>query len=498
MTVRRSLGGALLLLAIALAAPAWRAGAAAPSVAVYLTTANLSSALARQPDLRFAPAAHDTATTIRVDATQRYQRIDGFGGALTDTSAWLLATKLTPAARTAVLQRLFDPAQGIGMSFMRLPMAASDFTVDGATYSYDDLPAGQADPSLAHFSIAHDTAYIIPVLQAALRLNPSLKLMATPWSPPAWMKSTPTNALTGALRPDAYGPLAAYFVRFVQAYRQYGIPIYAISPQNEPGATPAYTGIDFPAEDEARFIAENLGPALSAAHLHTRILAYDSYWSTAYSTPDYPFVVMRDVAARRYLAGTAWHCYEGSPDVMTRLHDSYPHKDNYETECSSGIAHGDVAELVIASTRNWARGVILWNVALDTDGGPKSGSGCPGCIAPVIIDQQSGAISYTGDYYQLGQASTFVHPGAYRIASTSFVTQYRGAGYGCRSATSYGSHTVDNVAFQNPDGSIALLAYNAAPPTKTFTVRWHDQAFRYALPACATATFIWPGAGAGA
>jgi len=477
--------------------------AVAAAVRVYLTTADLTQALTRQPDLLFAPAAGAErgettgGTTIVVDDRRRYQRIDGFGGAMTDTSAWLLTTKLAPAARTAVLRRLFDPApdRGIGVSFLRVPMAASDFTRDGQPYSYDDMAPGHADPTLAHFSIRHDLPYIILTLRAAMRLNPALKVVANPWSPPGWMKQPATSALSGALRPASYPALAAYFVAFIQAYRAHGVPIDAVTPQNEPGYAVGYPGVSFPAGGEARFIADALGPALARAGLRTRILAYDSFWDPGYAREDYPFLVAGDARARAYLAGTAWHCYWGTPDTMTTMHDAYPRLDVYETECASGIAHGhgDAAAMIIAATRNWARGALLWNLAVDTRGGPREGGGCPGCIAPVTIDQGSGRVRYTSDYYQLGQASAFVRPGAYRVASTSAVARYGGFGGGCASGVSYGARAVDDVAFANPDGSIALLTYNPSRPRKTFTVHWGARAFHYTLPPCATATFVWRG-----
>ena len=319
---------AVSLVLSALLAPVPTA-ATGPVVRVYLTTADLSAHLSRQPDRTFIPAQSvpPAPLTIAVDETRHYQRIDGFGGALTDSTAWLLQTRLTPAARGAVLRRLFDPTRGIGLSFMRLPMGASDFTKDATPYSYDDVPGGQPDPTLVHFSIAHDAAYSIPILRAALRLNPALTLVASPWSPPAWMKASATSGMTGTVRPAFYPALAQYIVAFVRAYVAHGVPIDAITPQNEPGQATGYPGMVFPAQAEAAFIATSLGPALVAAHLHTRILAYDSYWDTGYTTPNYPFLVMGDAAARRYLAGTAWHCYEGSPDIMTRLHQAYPRKD---------------------------------------------------------------------------------------------------------------------------------------------------------------------------
>jgi len=213
------------------------------TVNVWLTTSDGSNQLTAQPGLTFTPDSQNAdSSTIDVNEHQQFQQMDGFGAAVTDSSAWLMYTRMSTSQRNDLMQRLFDPANGIGISFVRIPMGASDFSVNGP-YSYDDLPPGQTDPTLSKFSIDHDTAYILPILKQALALNPSLKFMANPWSPPAWMKTNgsmygTSNGHIGTLIPSDYGPLAQYFVKFIQAYQAQGIPIYAITPQNEPGYAP--------------------------------------------------------------------------------------------------------------------------------------------------------------------------------------------------------------------------------------------------------------------
>src|SRR5581483_8888557 len=234
--------------------------AAGTGVQVWLTTTDGVNHLTPQNSLQFTPDTNTGTPTIDVNDTQQFQQIDGFGAAITDSSAWLLANKMSVSQRNAVMQNLFDASPSdptsIGLSFVRIPMGASDFSVTGA-YSYDDMPAGQTDPTLAHFSIAHDTSYILPILQQAYQLNPSIRFMANPWSPPGWMKSNGSmigvyNGQTGTLNASAYGPLAQYFVKFIQAYQAQGIPIYAISPQNEPlYVPPDYPGMSWPASDES-------------------------------------------------------------------------------------------------------------------------------------------------------------------------------------------------------------------------------------------------------
>ncbi len=459
------------------------------TVNVWLTTPDHRHLLAPQPGLRFSGDGGDTPLTIHVDERRTYQQVDGFGASLTDTSAWLLYVRLDAVTRARVMRDVFDPTVGIGVSFLRQPIGASDFTRDATSYSLDDVPRGQKDPTLANFSADHDVPYIITALQDALLLNPSLKIMATPWSPPAWMKNF--GGLTGrggSLSPAAYASLANYFVRFIRAYRQQGVPIDALTVQNEPDNTARdYPGMRFNSAQERHLLVDYLAPALQAAGLHPKLLIYDDRWGLDRRTDHYPWRILGDRQANPLIAGTAYHCYFGSPDVMTELHLAYPRKDIYETECSGGqIAPGPVAELAINALRNWSRSVVLWNVAMDTRHGPRQGSGCTNCLGLVTVDQASGAVSYTDDYYQLGQVSRFVHQGAYRIASNTF-----GAG-------SYGSGTLEDVAFKNPDGSKALIAYNDARASRAFRVQWGSQGFSYTLSGGAMATFVWSGAQQGA
>jgi glucosylceramidase len=447
-------------------------------VQVWMTTLDRRNRLTQQKDMQFGSDSGTSHTTIDVDEQRQFQQIEGFGAAMTDTSAWLIGTKLQTTQRDALMRALFDHTSGIGLSFVRIPMGSSDYTVTG-TYSYDDLPNGQQDAPLAHFSIRHDDAYSISVLRQALQINPDLKFMANPWSPPAWMKTNHAMLGTaqqqgGYLLPSAYAPLARYFVAFIQAYEQRGIPIYAITPQNEPLHAPlTFPGMYFPASDEARFIKNNLGPALAAAHLSTKIFAFDHPWVA----PRYSETLLNDPAVNRYVAAIAWHCYSGDPSIMTTMHTLYPTKDMYETECSTGVAgsRNQAIDLAIRSTQNWARAAVLWNLVLDTHGGPKMGHGCDTCIGMVTIDQATGNYTFTDNYYQLGQVSKFVLPGAYHIAST---------------ATN--APSLQQVAFKNPDGSKALVVHNTSLSSTQFKVRWHGKlSFLYTLPAGGIATFTW-------
>ncbi len=464
---------------------------ASGGVEVTQTSSRLRQYLKRLPDLRFGTRPPAGVPVIRVDDNVRYQHVVGVGGALTDTSAWLLHDELSPAARTRALDALFGP-DGIRLGVVRVPIGASDFTRDGRPYSYDDLPRGASDPTLAHFSVAHDDAYIVPTLRAALRLRPGLTTIASMWSPPAWMKTNERlddRLGSGRLLTGDGAVLAAYLVRFLEAYRRRGIAVAALAPVNEPGQRTLYPGLNIGERAEGRLIADQLVPALRSAGLRTRVYAHDYKWLFVRQVQR----LVSDRRLRAALSGIAWHCYDGDPTAMTVIHGLAPALDQMETECSSGIPAGPAAEAMIASFRNWASAVLLWNLALDPVGGPVQppNYGCPGCTAVLTINERTHAFAYGFDYYQLGQFSRFVLTGAVRVASTTFV---RYTSPTLEHRINWATAGVDDVAFVNPDGSEVLLAHNNALGPRRFAVVWHRRAFAYTLPAAATVTFRWPGA----
>ena len=394
------------------------------------------------------------------------------------------------------MRDLFDPRRGLGLSYLRQPMGASDF-VAGAHYTYDDVAPGQTDFRLKHFSIAHDRTEILPLLRQALRLNPGLKVMATPWSPPAWMK-TNDSLVGGRFKDDprVYDAYARYFVRFVQEYsarrrphRRRHAAERAPEPQSQRlsghgsarrrgGAAgrrgrPRVPARPDPHEDP------RLRPQLVAAPQRRRAAGRSGQRG------------VRGVAAlqpcrERYLAGTAFHCYSGDPDRQSVLHDAFPQKDVYFTECS-GSESGDPATtfpdtlhwhtrfLTVGAVRNWAKTVITWNLALDPSGGPHNG-GCGTCFGVVTVDPATGHATPTADYYVLGHVTRFIRPGAVRVDSTLAGNAW-------------------NVAFRNPDGSIVLVVVNDdwGTTTQRFDVSAGGTAFSYDLPAGAVATFVLPG-----
>ena len=461
------------------------------AVAVTQTDSSLSQDMAAQPALAFSTQAPTGVPLITINDQLQYQQFRGLGAAMTDSSAWLIYDNLSPASRATVMQDLFSSA-GIDLNFLRVPMGASDFTVSADPYTYDDVAAGDTDPDLAGFSIAHDVPYIIPTIQQALQINPDLEISANPWSPPAWMKandSLDNVDLAGTLLTSSYESLAQYFVKFIEAYESDGIPIDIIVPQNEPrspgGSGTSYPGLTLPEADEETFIADDLQPALAAAGLNPEIYGNDLSWDKfSYAEP-----LAQSLAGTADLSGIAWHCYAGTPTVMSTLEQAYPELDQIVDECSPEIRSFGAPEYLISALRNWASVASVWNVALDPEGGPKQAdNGCPGCIGLVTINE-SPAETYTfnTEYYQLGQVSEFVEPGAVRVDSPNFVT------YGTNSSNiETVTPGLDDVAFQNPDGSQVLVAYNNSTAAIPFAVDWNGSYFSYTIPVGAMTTFTWP------
>ena len=447
-------------------------------VHAWVTTGDQTRLLSPDSDLYLVSETARSTTAIPVidvDESRTYQQMIGFGAAMSDASAYLIMHRMPAKDRDALMHDLFGRDHGIGLSFVRVPMGASDFSL--RHYSYNDMPGSESDSSLSRFSIDDDRAEKIPFLKLAVAINPQMKLVGSPWSAPAWMKST-GSLIKGTLLPKFYDSFANYFVKFIQAYDAEGLPIYAVTIQNEPNYEPAdYPGMRLDALQRARVIGRHLGPRLERAGLKTLIWDWDHNWDL----PQSPMEVLADSAARKYIQGVAWHCYAGDVSAQSVPHAAYPDKDAYFTECSGGdwaTSFGDnlkfnVGRLVIGSTRNWARGVALWNLALDEKGGPHLG-GCGNCRGVVTVNSKTGAYTPNVEYYALAHASRFVRPGAYRIQSASADT------------------TLANVAFLNPDGyTKVLIVLNTAKEPRTFVVRSSGRSIHYTLPAASVATFTW-------
>ena len=470
----RGCGVAALVLA-AVVGGAGRMGA--QTVQVLETDGDQSKLLASLPSLTFGGKTSNR-TTITVNDGTKYQTMDGFGAAFTDSSTWLIYNKLTSAQRTALMTNLFSSASGAGFSMMRLPMGATDFAV-GGNYSYDDTTNCAPDTSLANFSIAHDATYTIPVIQQALTLYPGMKIEALPWSPPAWMKATCTMN-GGGFNMNYLTPLTNYFVKFIQGYKGYNIPITYVAVQNEPlNSTTSYPSESLAATDEANVIANFLGPALVTNGLtSTGIITYDHNWNN-YS---YPESVLGNAAAYNYTVGSSFHCYSGTPSDQNYVETAYPAKGIWFTECSGSVGSKFQNDLVwnetnlfIGAVRDYAKSVLLWNLALDQSSGPTNG-GCTNCRGVVTINDSvsPATVSYNVEYYVIGQSSKWVQPGAYRIDSNN------------------PNNSLIDVAFLNPDGSHVLVVCNtASTTTSTFEVVYGNSAFTYSLPHQSVVTFKW-------
>lgn len=470
------------------AQPSEDAAAASGSVRVWVTREAADGAeIVKAADVPFAPAAAGGPQAIDVDDTKTFQTIHGFGGAMTDSSAWLLSQKLSCAERQKVMQRLFDPKSGIGLSVLRQPIGASDFTVNGP-YSYDEPPGGGDDADLSHFSIAHDKKYIVPILKEARRIGPGIAVVASPWSPPAFMKTNRSmlnGGNSGKLRGDMFGAYAEYLVKFVQAYEAAGVRIDALTPQNEPGQPTDYPGMDFSEPAESNLLANQLFPRLDRARLdHVKVLGFDYNWDTKY-----PGGLLADGRIKGRLAGIAFHCYGGHPTAMGPVHDAG--KEAWVTECTSASGarqgHGRAIEQLIRSTRNWASAFLTWNLVLGkfpdgSDGFPHTGHGCTNCIGAVTV--RGGKANYTRDYSDLGQASKFVRPGAVRVESNTFY-DYR------NTSNPNDKGGLEDVAFKNPDGSIVVVAFNSSDAPIQHQIRWRGQAITHTLAARSAATFVW-------
>jgi glucosylceramidase len=459
-------------------APTTPTGTPPPSATVTQTTSDLSDALTSLRPREWLPTPAPGSQVIAVNGKIRYQRITGFGAAMTDSSAYLLQDQLTPTARTIAMQALFGQP-GIHLNFVRIPMGASDFSATGVPYTYDDLPAGQTDPTLAGFTIAHDQAYILPALQAMLAQNPKIITYANPWTPPPWMKASGLYGNLGAagkVLPQFYPALAQYFVRFIQAYAAAGVPIDDISLQNEPHTAALWPSAAFPAGAEVQFLTADLAPALLAAGLHPRIYGLEE---TANAADEQTLFAG---PAAPYFSGVGFHCY-GGMGGFTTFHEAFPTVAIAVTECSPGIISYSASEVAIDATRNWASVATLWNLALDTNGGPVEppDSGCRGCTGVIRVNDTTHQAWYGLNYYEFGQISKFVVPGAVRIASTRLVADDG------KTVTP----GVDDVAFINPSGKKVLVAYNSATVPVSVSIQWRRKYLHYVVQPGATVTFTW-------
>lgn len=443
---------------------------AQPGVAYWLTTPDQSQRFQQQNvPLRFS-ATTSQGPVIDVDAAQRFQTMDGFGYTLTGGSAHLIH-QLGPAARATLLGELFGTAgNSIGVSYLRISIGASDLS--DHMFTYDDVPTGETDPDLKHFSIAPERADLIPVLKQILAINPKLKILGSPWTPPVWMK-TNGQSKGGSLKPDYYDAYAQYFVKYIRAMRAEGIPIDAITMQNEPLHPGNNPSLLMPASEQTNFLKKSLGPAFRAAGLKTKIILYDHNADH----PEYVTSILADPAASQYADGSAFHLYNGPITALTPIHEQYPTKNLYFTEQwtgAKGTFAGDlgwhIKNLIIGAPRNWCRTVLEWNLAADPNQNPHTDGGCTECLGALTIDGQR--VTRNVAYYIIAHASKLVRPGSVRIGSNS-------------------PDALPNVAFRTPDGKRVLIVQNEQKTAQTFTIRQGKQSVVVTLPGGGVGTFVW-------
>lgn len=437
---------------------------AQPVVQWWASTENMDHKLSPQPDLAFGSGPTDAKQTIQVDAGTTYQSILGLGSSLEHSTCHNLGL-LPDDRREKAVESIVHPTRGIGMNLMRICIGTPDFT-PSPWYTYNDLPAGQTDPEMKHFSIAKDREYVLPILKLARKINPELRFFASPWSPPAWMK-TNGGIGGGQIDPDHFRSYAEYLARFVETYRDEGIEVHAITVQNEPEYAPGtYPTCRWTAEQQRDFIRDHLGPVFKARRLATLIWCFDHN----FNNPGFPATILRDPRAAAFVDGSAFHAYEGKPEAMSKLHREFPDKHIYFTEGSTFGVRG--AGQIVSFLRNGSRSYNAWVTLIDHRGKPNRGPhDCsPTCI---VVNSETLQLDYRFDYYMYGQFMKFIRPGAVRVASSASST------------------LPPNVALRNPDGSLVLIAVNTRGRPQPVDVGWSGRSFSVTLPAKSVATFRW-------
>ena len=428
-------------------------------VRVIVTSGDRSRLLAEMDGLQFGET-YSTTSTITVNSSETYQEIDGFGFTLTEGSAEVIMS-LTSEKQEELLYDLFNPETGIGVSVIRLGIGATDLS--SYVYSYND---NDGDTDMSEFSLeGPDTQYTIPVLLKALAINPDIKVMATPWSAPEWMKLD-----NNYLNNDYYSAYALYFVKYLQAMQAYGIDIWAVTPQNEPLNTTNNPSMGMTQEDQYTFVNNYLGPQLESAGFgDVKIICYDHNCDNT----EFPIYVSQS----SYVDGSAFHLYGGDISAMTTVYDATG-KDVYFTEqytASTGDFQGDFSwhlrNVLIGAPNNYSKTVLEWNLANNSSMGPHTEGGCDTCLGAITVENST---SYTKNvaYYIIAQASKFVKPGAVRL--------------GCSSTS------LPATAFKNTDGSYVVICHNENTDyTHTTTITIDGQSFSYEIPAGSAATFVW-------
>jgi glucosylceramidase len=440
-------------------------------VEFYLTMGDESHKFRKQEGVITFGKSYNTSPTIKVSAAETYQTVEGFGFTLTGGSAEVI-NSLNSNKKQELLEKLFgNDENGIGISYLRLSIGASDLS--STTFSYNDLPAGETDEDLSEFSLEPDKKDLIPLLQEILEINPEIGIMATPWSPPVWMKDN-QSTVGGNLLPEYYDVYARYLVKYIQEMKALGINIDAITPQNEPLHPGNNPSMYMSATEQANFIKKALGPAFRTAGIDTKIIIYDHNADN----PNYPISILNDPEARQYIAGSAFHLYAGDISALSTVHNAYPNKDIYFTEqytSSTGDFGGDLQwhlrNVIIGSMRNWSKTALQWNLANNSSFGPHTQGGCTTCKGGITVTSSSSYTENVG-FYIVAHASKFVPAGSVRISSNNV-------------------GNLLNVAFRTPSGDKVLIVLNDGSNFESFNIEYKGKWIIASLNPGAVGTFVW-------
>ncbi|HSD28114.1 MAG TPA: glycoside hydrolase family 30 beta sandwich domain-containing protein [Vicinamibacteria bacterium] len=467
---------AATFLAVASAPATGAAGPPPARASVWVTAKGTRDRLASKEPVVFEPLPQpdEAFPTILVDPAKAFQEMEGFGGALTDAAAETFA-RLPKERQRELLDAYFDPEKGLGYSLARTHINSCDFS--SASYAY----AEPGDAELATFSVAPDRRFRLPFIKAALATaKAKVKVYASPWSPPAWMKTNNDMLHGGKLKPEYRDAWARYYVRFVEEYEKEGVPMWGLTVQNEPMATQTWESCLFTGEEERDFVRDHLGPALEKAGLQRlKLMVWDHNRGILYQRAK---AVYDDPAAARHVWGTAFHWYVGDHfDNVRIVHDAWPEKRllfsegtpvNYSRGVTEEWKWGEVyATSILRDVQNWAAGWTDWNVLLDEKGGPNHVGNF--CLAPVHGDTRTGALTFTSAYYYIGHVSKFVRPGARRVATTS------------------NDDDLLASAFANPDGRHAAVVMNKTDKDKPFALWVDGRAAKATAPAHSILTLVW-------
>lgn len=459
-------------------------------ITAYITTADQTQ-LFRKSQISFnKPNAINGKATISINPEVKYQEIDGFGAALTGSSCYNLM-KMSAKNRKALLQKTFNPESGMGYSYIRISIGCSDFSL--SEYTYCDLPG------IENFAIqSEEKEYIFPVLKEILAINPNVKIMASPWTPPRWMKVNNLQDLkpfdswtSGQLNPKYYQDYATYFLKYIQAMEKEGFKIESVTIQNEPLNRGNSASLFMTWQEQRDFIKTALGPKFKENNIKTKIIVYDhnyNYDSEKADTQDqgqYPLHIYSDAQAAQYIDGAAYHAYGGDKKELLGIHDAYPHKNLYFTEISIGLWGGgykfeedlmwNLREVGIGALNNWCKAVMVWNFMLDDKNGPYRPGGCDICLGAIDINSRDyKTLTFNSHFFDMAHLSKVIKPGAYRIKTTP--SEIKGFHY---------------LAVQNPDFSYGLVVLNETNSAQPITISTGKNTFSHKIPTKSVVSFQW-------